>query len=76
MVKQHAIHSPVDRVLPAFQVHVPEEEESTDRTGQQFANIPGMDSVFVLVGRNPEQWRASLGLQQGIMHQNNFNFNF
>lgn len=42
------------------------DESTTDESGKQFAPLPNSSHFFVVVGRNVDQWRASLGLEEGI----------
>ena len=42
------------------------DESTTDESGKQFAPLPNSSLFFVVVGRNVDQWRASLGLEEGI----------
>ena len=41
------------------------EESTTDKSGKPFTTLPNSSQVFVVVGRNVDQWRASLGLEEG-----------
>lgn len=42
------------------------DESTTDESGKQFVPLPNSSHFFVVVGRNVDQWRASLGLEEGI----------
>ena len=42
------------------------DESTSDRPGKRFAPLPDSSHFFVVVGRNVDQWRASLGLEEGI----------
>ena len=42
------------------------DESTSDRSGKRFAPLPDSSHFFVVVGRNVDQWRASLGLEEGI----------
>lgn len=41
------------------------EESTTDKSGKPFTTLPNSSQFFVVVGRNVDQWRASLGLEEG-----------
>lgn len=41
------------------------EESTADKSGKPFTTHPNSSQVFVVVGRNVDQWRASLGLEEG-----------
>ena len=41
------------------------DESSADKSGKPFTAVPNSSHFFVVVGRNVDQWRASLGLEEG-----------
>ena len=45
------------------------DESTADKSGKAFVALPESSRFFVVVGRNVDQWRASLGLEEGIGHQ-------
>ena len=41
-------------------------ESSVDKSGKRFAPLPNSSNIFVVVGRNMNQWRASMGFEEGM----------
>ena len=54
--------------LPTYNYHQVQDsdESSADKSGKPFTAAPNSSNFFVMVGRNVDQWRASLGLEEGI----------
>ena len=42
------------------------DESSADKSGKRFAPLPNSSNFFVVVGRNMDQWRASMGFEEGM----------
>lgn len=42
------------------------DESSADKSGKTFVPLPDSSHFFVVVGRNVDQWRASLGREEGM----------
>lgn len=45
------------------------DESSADRSGKRFAPLPHSSNFFVVVGRNVDQWRASMGLEEDLSQE-------
>lgn len=51
------------------------DESTADKSGKPFTALPNSSHFFVVVGRNVDQWRASLGLEEGkdcLLHCRDF----
>jgi len=42
------------------------DESRADKSGKTFVPLPDSSHFFVVVGRNVDQWRASLGREEGM----------
>ena len=57
----------IDVVISYMYYQVQDSDESSaDKSGKPFTSVPNSSNFFVVVGRNVNQWRASLGLEEGM----------
>ncbi|KAJ7386497.1 KICSTOR complex protein szt2 [Desmophyllum pertusum] len=45
------------------------DESTADKSGKPFTALPNSSHFFVVVGRNVDQWRASLGLEEDLSQE-------